>query len=1113
MTFYTYLQGSKFNQMKQLIPSSQNSTFLKISMILSFSCIAFWATAQNTLLLRQPSISEDKIAFSYGGDIWSSDKDGSNVKRITSTAAVEGVPMLSPDGAWIAFASNRSGTYDVYLVSSEGGMARRLTWHPDGALPRGWTSDGSEVLFSSTKGTAPGRTNRLWTISPEESNPKLLSMQSAIMGSFSSDGKQIVIDQTSRWDGEWRDYRGGQNTPLVVLDLESNEETIIPSDWTSERNPLWLGDMIYFLSDREGVMNIWAYSPYYPSVQQITKFEGSDIKWLAGHGQELVYVRDGQIFLMDIGTKQSIAINVEVIADFPWAAEKWEDVTQDAGNVSVSATGKRIIMEARGDIFTVPIEHGNARNITKSSGTADRRPIWSPKGDKIAWFTDEGNKDYRLRISDQDGENYEDISLGESKLGWTPSWSPDGEMIAFVDDDLRVRVLDVSKKTIKTVGLGGVNIERGDMGLSWSPDSRWLAYSRSGDNFFRQVMIWSKEDGSTNPITNEFADAFSPAWDADMKHLYFLASTDVALGSGWANTSSMTANPAYAAYVINLDSEDKTPFAPKSDEEEVAEDEEDAEKSDEAEEEQSEEDESEDTEETEEDVVKIDFANADRRTIALPIPTRRYVSIIPSAAGSMFLLERIDNQQGLTMHQFKLEDQKIEEYTTGVRSATLSPDGKQVLVQSNGGWKLASVAGPFSNGKSIKVKLRTKLNRQAEWKQIFEEAWRYQRDYFYDSNMHGRDWQEVYERYAPLVSHVRHRADLNYILDMMNGELSVGHSFVFGGDFPDTDRSRVGLLGADLAQRNNRWMIQRIYTTENWNPELTSPLDQPGMKVERGNYIIEIDGESLTSQDNIYEMLDGTSGEQTVLTLSASADGDDSWEIIIEPIRSERQLRQRAWVEDNRRLVDSLSGGKLAYVWVPNTGTQGLVSFNRYFFAQQNKQGAVIDERFNGGGFLDDYMVDLLNRELRAAYTNEVPGAKPGTLPAGIYGPKALLINEMAGSGGDFFPWVFRQQNTGLLIGTKTWGGLVKSSVHYGFIDGGAMTAPDNAIFDPIKNEWIAENVGVAPDIVVRQDAKSIEKGQDPQLERAVEELMKQLKPQQEVTPPPYPNHAKRSQN
>lgn len=434
-----------------------------------------------------------------------------------------------------------------------------------------------------------------------------------------------------------------------------------------------------------------------------------------------------------------------------------------------------------------------------------------------------------------------------------------------------------------------------------------------------------------------------------------------------------------------------------------------------------------------------------------------------------------------------------------------------MLAQVMGAWKMISTTGPVgSDAKNLNTNLRMRVDRSQEWKQIFEETWRYERDYFYDPNLHGRNWKEVYERYAPLIPFVKHRDDLNYILDQVNGELSVGHSFVSGGDLPAVDAPSVGTLGADLVAENGRWKIARIFNTESWNPGLSSPLDRPGIKAAVGDYIVGINGRELTSADDPYKLLDGTADVQTTLHLNKKPSFAGAWKEVVKPIRQESALRQRAWVEDNRRMVDSLSGGKLAYVWVPNTGGGGFVSFNRYYFAQQNKLGAVIDERFNGGGLLDDYMVDLMTRSLRAALTNEVPNGKPMKLPAGILGPKVLLINELSGSGGDFFPWVFRQQKAGPLIGTRTWGGLVKSSTHYLMVDGGRITAPDNAVFDPINRKWIAENEGVAPDIEVRQDAKSLQAGRDPQLERAVQELLKSLNanPPQEIKAPAFPKAA-----
>lgn len=1071
---------------------------------LSTSAFQFPGFAQSTRLLRQPSVSATQIAFTYGSDLWVADLNGQNVLRLTSTAAVESDPHFSPDGKWIAFTSNRSGIPAVYLVSAKGGEPKRITYHPSYTAARGWSPDGKHILFASERETAPTTYMRLWTVPATGGVPVLLTKQWGFDGSYSPDGKQVVIDKMDRWDVEWRAYRGGQNTPLIVMNLADFAETMIPNEQRSiDIQPLWLGDKIYFLSDRQGgVSNIWSYTPGSGALTQLTRSKGADVKWLGGYGNMLVYEHEGSLHQMDLAGKNDKQIAITVVGDFPWAETKWENVSRRVVNASLSPTGKRAVMEARGEVFTVPVENGDVRNITQSSSAADRAPLWSPKGNEIAWFSDANGKGYALYLAAQDGMGKPRIiSIGESKMAWEPAWSPDGKYIAFADDDVRVRIVELSTGDITTADIGGINTERGDMGLTWSPDGQWLAYSKTGSNMFRGIKVWNVRTKTVHALTNAFADAFSPAWDRDSKHLYFLASTELALGSGWANTSSQNARPEYEAYVINLRKNDLSPFKPTSDEEEVK-----AETKPEEKPKPKEEPKPGSEKPKEESGVMIDFDQLDRRTIPLPMPKRNYGAILAGPAGVAFVLEFVPNRPSV-LHKFTLESKEAKEFATGLGAISISQDGKKMLANAAGNWRVINTGGPNANdAKVLKTDLRMQLDRSKEWKQIFEETWRYERDYFYAPNIHGRNWNDVYDRYAPLIPFVKHRSDLNYILDQVNGELSVGHSFVSGGDIPETDNSNAGLLGADLVADQGRWKISRIYNTESWNPGLSSPLDRPGIKAKVGDYLVGINGRELTASDDPHQLLDGTADIQTSLQLNTKPIYEGSWTEIVKPIRNENALRQRVWVEDNRRMVDSLSGGKLAYVWVPNTGGGGFVSFNRYYFAQQDKLGAVIDERFNGGGLLDDYMVDLMTRSLRAALTNEVPQGTPMRLPAGILGPKVLLINELAGSGGDFFPWVFRQQKAGLLIGARTWGGLVKSSTHYPMVDGGRVTAPDNAVFDPINRKWVAENEGVPPDIDVRMDAKSMQAGRDPQLERAVKELLQILskQPIPEIKAPEY---------
>jgi tricorn protease len=925
----------------------------------------------------------------------------------------------------------------------------------------------------------------------------------------------MVIDRVSRWDSEWRHYRGGQNTPLTILDLKSLDEVRLPNARTTDIQPLWMDGKIYFLSDRSWSMNIFVYDPDTASVSQLTDFDDVDVKWLAGHAGTLIFERAGSLHTLDSAGGQIESLAITARGDFPWAETRWESVGDRVRRSALSPTGKRAVFEARGEIFTVPVEKGNTRNLTRSSGAADRLPVWSPKGDEIAWFSDSGDG-YAMLIAAQDGlSDPRQISIGESKMAWEATWSPDGNYIAFVDDDVRIRVLDVESETIRTADISGSNLDRGDMGLTWSPDSKWLAYSKSYPNSLRRVVIWSMASDEVRPLTDAMADAMAPSWGRGGKQLYFLASTDVALASGWANTSTMGVDPSYGVYVAGLVAEDSAPFAPESDEEEVEEEvEEDA--KDEDSEEGKEGKEGEEGEDEEEDAVEvnIDFDGMERRIVALPMPVADYRFTLAGPEGSLFIGEATPGSRGgAKLHKFSFEDREASVFVEGVRSVASSNDGKKLLYRSDESWfVVGSESPPGGEQEALDVSLRMQLDRKREWRQMFEESWHYQRDFFYDPDMHGRDWEAVHERYAPLVAHVRHRSDLNYLMDQVNGELSVGHSFVFGGDMPEVDKPGVGLLGADLVAHAGRWRIERIYTFESWNPDMQAPLDRSGLNVAEGHYIVGVDGVEMTADDDPYRMLDGTAGRQTVLHVNDKPTMKDAWTATVEPTDSERALRQRAWVEDNRRRVDELSDGKLAYVWIPNTGGRGVISFNRYFFAQQDRPGAVIDERFNSGGLLDDYMVDLMTRKLRAALTNEVPGGKPFTLPAGILGPKVLLINELAGSGGDYFPWVFRQQQAGPLIGTRTWGGLVKSSVHYPLIDGGALTAPDNAVFDPLKGEWIGENMGIPPDIEVLLDAKTVVEGRDPQLEAAVEEALRllALQPAPGITVPAYSKPARK---
>ena len=1077
-------------------------------------------SAQGTRLLRQPTVSAGHLAFEYGGDLWIVEKAGGEARRLTSTPAMEADPQLSPDGRSLAFTSNRGGNRDVYVMPVEGGDPRQLTWHPGNDDARGWSPDGKLVLFASNRNTAPTSYARLWTVPAEGGIERLVPAPMAFRGAWSPDARRMVYDRVTRWDTEFRNYRGGQNTPLTILDLASLEETRLPNERTSDTQPVWVGQTIYFLSDRDYAVNVWAWETGKPP-RQVTRFKDADVKYLAAGGGSLVIEQDGYLHTLDPATGTARKLTISVHGDFPWARPRWSDVSRSIANAALSTTGKRALFQARGEIFTVPVEKGDARNLTRSPGAADRTPVWSPDGKEVAWFSDSG-KGYRLLIAGQDGlAPPREVSIGDAKFAYSAEWSPDGKRIAFVDDRSRIRVVELASGALTTADTDGNLLARNSIGISWSPDSKWLAYSKAFPNRFRRIVVWSVADRKATPVTDALADAISPAWDRNGRHLYFLASTDLGLASGWANISSIGRQVTRGAYIALLRATDSTPFPPQSDEEGQAV-----------------------TAPsrppapstpsaapapaapapsapspppppiTRADTasMRVDLERIGNRILALQVPVRDYVELATGPTGVVFLAERIPLQPGTTLHKYDLSKRRAESFLTGVGRFSISGDGKKLLYQSGANWTVTGTETPARPGEGrLTVALQAQIDPALEWKQIFDEAWRMERDFFYDPGLHGADWNAVYARYAPLVPYVRHRADLTYLLDQVGGELSVGHSFVGGGDFPAVDSTRTGLLGADLVPDGERWKIARIYTGESWNPELRAPLDAPGLRVRAGQYILEVNGAELRTPDNPWRLLDGTAERQTVLRINDRPVLDGSWTVTVIPLRSENALRTRAWVEDNRRKVDSLSAGRLAYVWVPNTGGGGYASFNRYFFAQQEKAGAVIDERFNGGGLLDDYMVDYMGRQAIGGVSNDAPGGVHFPLPmAGILGPKVLLVNELAGSGGDYFPWAFRELKVGPLIGTRTWGGLVAASVPYPLVDGGTITAPSAAVFG-LNGEWTAEGEGIAPDIEVPLDAKSVAAGRDPQLERGVAEALKLLQ-QSPVKPLTLPAPSKRAQ-
>ena len=1077
-----------------------------------------------TRLLRTPSVSATHVAFAYANNVWVVERAGGTARRLTSFPGETTNPELSPDGRLVAFSAQYGGNTDVYVVPVEGGEPRRLTWHPGPDVVQGWTPDGAAVLFASGRATdAPTAAPRFHTVARDGGVPQPLPMPRAFQGKLSPDGRRVAYRMPTSWDEERRNYRGGQNKPIWILDLATLAVESPPWTDSKELDPVWVGDQVLFLSDRDGVQNVWAYDTRARALRQLTSFTDFDVKSLGAGGGAVVFEQAGYVHELDPATGRSRVLSITAAGDFPWMMPQWKDVSERVTALALSPTGKRAAVEARGEIFTIPAEKGDPRNLTSSSASAERAPAWSPDGRFVSYFSDRGGE-YKLVIASQDGlAPPREIALPEPSHYYTPSWSPDGRRLVLHDTHLRLWVVDVAAGTAKLVDSDMWMVPERSLDPVWSPDARWIAYVKRLPSLYRAVFVHDVQTGQSRQLTDGLADATWPAWDASGKYLWFLASTDVALGSGWLDMTSYDRPATRGLYLAVLDRRTPSPLLPESDEERdttaarprdaapstAAPAAAGAVRGDTAR----------DATAASRAPVRIDFDRLHDRIVPVEgIALRDYAQLRAGPPGTVFFVEATPptgtagdrGPRGGTLHRYQLAQRRAAPFAQNVVQYVVSADGRKLLFRTPGQQGALHLVEtdkqpPTAGQGKLAAQLRAHVDPRAEFRQMFDEGWRIQRDYLYVKNLHGADWPRLKQMYAQLLPHVNHRADLNYLLDMMGGELAIGHSYVRGGDLPEVPRATGGLLGADLEVRDGRWRIARIYSGESWNPELRAPLAAPGVDVAVGDYVLAVNGAELRAPDNVYRALDGTADRQTVLTVNARPTLDGARRVTVVPVASEQGLRTRAWVERNRRRVDSLSNGTLAYVYVPNTSEPGYTSFNRYYFAQQDRQGAIIDERFNGGGSAADYILEVLQRDFDGYFNNPVGARYPFTSPAaGIWGPKVMIINEMAGSGGDLMPYMFKRRGVGPLVGTRTWGGLVGTWDTPPFVDGGSMIAPRGGFFTR-EGQWAVENEGVAPDVEVENWPKDVAAGRDPQLERAVQEAMRLLreKPVQRATTEP----------
>ncbi|HEY1606816.1 MAG TPA: PDZ domain-containing protein [Allosphingosinicella sp.] len=1103
------------------------------------------AAAAPDRLLQQPALSRDLVAFVNAGDIWIAPRGGGRATRLTTGVGVESAPIFSPDGRTVAFTGEYDGNVDVYTIPATGGVPHRITWHPAPDAAIAWSRDGTKILFRSSR-DASSRYTRLFEVPAEGGVPTALPLPMAFAGALSDDGGTIAysplapafsFDFTSYV--AWGNYRGGRAGTIWLTRLGGLDSVEIPHRQAADFSPVWVGGKVYFLSGRDGPIGVYCYDPATKAVTQIYRNTGPDIRSLATDGATLIFDRLGALYTLVPGQEPQ-QFDVDVVGDMPDVRARILNVGDQVENIRISPTGVRAVVEAHGEILTLPVKEGVVRNLTSSPGVMEREPAWSPDGQSVAYFSDEDGL-YALHVASQLGTS---TGVRKYRLSAEPTyyfhpvWSPDSKKIAFRDNKLNSWILDTITGQLTRAGEPDVygGFASRASGMAWSPDSNWLVYARTAANHMQVLMLHSLSSGRTTQLTDEMARASDPAFDRNGKYLYFLASNDAGATNMGLDMTSDLYRPTSSIYALALARTTASPIAPKDNDEKSP-----------AEARASAEEKTDVTPAGETaaataaakkgtaapprrpepaitpvDLADLPVAAIAHRIVALPIPAGEYRSLQSGKPGTLYFLRAgeapdpdSDSGPNAALVRWTIEEKKPETLAENVTEYELSADGQKLLVGfaasgrgAPGGpprqptYVIAAADKPVkANDPDGRLKLdalEVRVDPPAEWAQMYREVWRIERAYFYDPAFHGYDTVAAEKRLEPYLAAIQSRADLNYLFQEMLTGFSIGHLRGSGGAIPNARRVPGGLLGADYVVRAGHVCISKIYDGGSWSPDAKAPLALPGLGVAPGDCILAVNGNEVDAGMDIQQPLEGLAGQAAVLKI-APAGGGAPRDVTVLPIASEARLRNLDWIEGNRRRVAELSGGKLGYVYLPDTGNGGFTNFNRYFFAQTDKDGVIVDERFNAGGQAADYIVEVLGRKI-ISWWQPRWGTIDRTPEASILGPKVMIANEVSGSGGDMLPWMFKHFQLGPLVGKRTWGGLVGIGPIPTLMDGGRVTSPSVGFFSP-SGQWDVENHGVEPDYPVEQDPKAVAAGHDPQLEAAVALAMDQLA----KTPPPQP--------
>ncbi|MBX3290523.1 MAG: PD40 domain-containing protein [Acidobacteria bacterium] len=1094
-------------------------SFLVAAFVLLSATVAF----SQTKLLRFPDIHGDRIVFNYGGDLWTVSSSGGTAVRLTAHPGMETFPKFSPDGKWIAFTGQYDGDEQVYVMPATGGEPKQLTFYPStGPLtPRwgydnqvyGWTKD-NKVVFRGMRESWTLPVTRLYTVSANGGPVEPMPMPEAGSGDLSPDGTKIAYSPQFRDFRPEKRYAGGQANTLYIYDLATNDARKISDNPFANRDPMWIGNSIYFISDKDGKFNLYAYSTSGGKAEQVTKFRDWDIRWPGSDGDKrIVWERDGELEVFDVSSKKAAKLNINVPNDGINRRKRQISAAQYVSSYGISPKGERAVVSARGDIFTVPIEKGGVRNLTNSSGSHDKLPTWSPDGRNIAFISDASGEEEVWLVPQDGSAPATQLTTGSKAQKYGAVWSADSKKLLYSDKDARLYVLDVASKQARRIAEARNGLI---FSYEWSPQGNYVAFVMNLPNGMSGVHVWNAADNSVTLVSPRMFNSAAPAWDPNGDYLYFISAREFAPQISQSEYNFATTKMGQI-YALALRKDVKHPFPMESDEVTIAA---------EATPSPSPSPASSPTPGTpaasptpSQKAERIDFDGIVNRASKVPLPADNYGGlaankghIIYSVGGPFFNGRSSGVQPSLRI--FSLKDRKETTLLQPGGGYDISADGMKLLVSGQGGLALldANPAGERSRKAVSLSGLVMEVDPAREWEQIFNEVWRRYRDWFYVENMHGFDWEKIREDYKKWLPYVAHRADLNYLISEMSSELTVQHAYIAGGDIDLPSRVRVALAGAVFTadKAAGRYKIARIYNGQNEEDIYRSPLTEVGVNVNVGDYVLAVNGQEIRTDRDVYAYFRGKATSSVTLTVNDKPTLEGSRKVTFRPLTSESDLIYLDWTEANRKRVSELSNGRIGYLHIPDMGPAGIREFIKWYYPQIDKEGLVVDVRANGGGNVSRMLIERLRRKVLGV--NYRRGDPDGTTyPDGTFiGPMAAILNENSASDGDIFPHMFREAGLGPLIGKRSWGGVVGITNRGNLIDGGVVNVPEFALANP-KGEYIIEGYGVDPDIEVENDPRSVIAGRDPQLERAVEEVMKKLA--RPVKLPPKPADPNRNKN